>query len=170
VVPREPNPEILLREALQRGNLVGILNGEEKSASYWYGKWKVDDDTRFKAEEVRRIRWWDGKQKLAQRDEADAETIDPVVRADALLASLPVLREQPKLIKLPEREPRGKNQSAAWTALNALYPDGVPENIHTSPKLVNQVNNFIKTQARAIVAVDRVTREDIDRVLKRKNS
>jgi hypothetical protein len=80
----------------------------------------------------------------------------------------PSLREPPRLIQLPKEEPKGAQSSAAWKAMNALWPEGgVPENEKTSD-VYRAVNKWIKKQPRSLVEVDAVSREVVERLLGRR--
>jgi hypothetical protein len=67
--PKEMKPEPLLVAALARGNLKAIKLGRgEVLASYWFGKTKVDRDTWFDQESVRR-HWPGPPEELAGQSE-----------------------------------------------------------------------------------------------------
>jgi hypothetical protein len=80
----------------------------------------------------------------------------------------PSLREPPRLIQLPKEEPKGARSSAAWKAMNALWPGrSVPE-IEKTSDVHRAVNKWIKKQPRSLVEVDEVSREVVERLLGRR--
>jgi hypothetical protein len=70
-------------------------------------------------------------------------------------------------IKITEQQPRGKKSGAAWEALNALYPDGPPENLQTS-LIHRRVEWWIKQHLKAKYPFTNVSREVVARLLGRK--
>jgi hypothetical protein len=77
-------------------------------------------------------------------------------------ASSPGGRAPPRLIKLPEKPPRGAVSGAAWKAMTSRWPNGVPENTKTA-MVLRVVNAWIKSQPRALIGVDVVSREVVAR-------
>jgi hypothetical protein len=101
----------------------------------------------------------------AKRSDQLTDNIAPI--ADALEKSdEPTDNIVPKIV-ISKEEPKSKKSSAAWQAINAVWPDGPLENLPTAD-IHRKVNQWIKKQPRAKIPFTEVSRETVARLLRRK--
>lgn len=100
-----------------------------------------------------------------ERSDQPTDNIAPI--ADALKKSdEPTDNVVPKIV-ISKEEPKSKKSSAAWHAINNLWPDGPSETLQTA-HIHRQVNKWITKQLRTKYPFTEISREVVARLLSRK--